>query len=58
MQTPNSNKPLLDSVISAAVGAGIAASVAIALGQGLAPALGVTAFATVAALVMDQLGLV
>ena len=48
----------MDSVISAAVGAGIAASVAIALGQGLAPALGVTAFATVAALVMDQLGLV
>ncbi|MEM6503233.1 MAG: hypothetical protein AAF685_15530 [Cyanobacteria bacterium P01_C01_bin.89] len=58
MRTPNSEKNLVDGVIAAAVGAGIAASVAIAMGQSLGTAMGVVAFATLATLVMDKLGVV
>ncbi len=51
------HKDLVSGVISAAVGAGVAVSFAIALGQSPWMAMGITAFSAGVALVIDRAGL-
>ncbi|MCA1903409.1 MAG: hypothetical protein LDL47_01030 [Cyanobacteria bacterium KgW148] len=51
----NSTKDPLVSVVTAAMGAGTIAAISVSRGQDLLVGIGVTIFATVAALVIDQL---
>jgi uncharacterized membrane protein YgaE (UPF0421/DUF939 family) len=51
------NKDLLSGAIAAAVGAGVAASFAVALGQSPWTALGITGFSAAVALLCDRVGL-
>lgn len=51
----NSTKDPVVAVVTAAVGAGTVACVSVSLGQNVFVGLGITAFSTVLALVVDQL---
>lgn len=55
MYGKNSKKDWLTAAVTAALGAGVVTSFAISQGQHPLLALGITGFATVAALVVDEL---
>lgn len=57
-QNRNADKPLLSGAIAAAVGAGIAASFSVAMGQSPWTAMGVTVISAGLALACGRLGLV
>ncbi|MDF0553841.1 hypothetical protein [Kamptonema sp. UHCC 0994] len=58
MYGKRSDEDLLKAAVTAALGAGIVTSFAVSQGQHPLVALGITAFAAVAAVICDRIGLI